>query len=421
MLRPFRPLLENPETRTFLSGVLIFGVAAGLFNGVLNNYLHGILRITRLERGIVEVPRELPGLLLFVLVAALYRFSELRIMHVAMLFSLVGLAGLSFFGTLRAPAIILIVLWSTGEHLLMPLRQSMAIHIAGPGREGLAMGGVSSLSNAGTVAGYYLVPLLLLFVGVANPSASAFAPYATVFAAGTLVLLAATLLFASLKPRGERIRRERLQFRRKFLKYYFLEVFFGARKQVFITFAPYVLIMSYGAGPALISSLQGITSLGNIAFGPALGRLMDRVGYRRIIVIDAALQIPVCLCYGFAHRVLPHTIAYIVICIVFVVDALLFAVGMARALYARTLSSGQDEITSTLSTGISINHLVSILIAVAGGLLWEVLGTEALFSIAAFFGLCSFLFSLTVPAMSPSRASDALASGARSVASGGRP
>ncbi len=397
LLRRFKPLLENAETRVFLSGMLIFGIAMGLFNGVLNNYLYDILQITRLERGIIEFPRELPGLLLFVLVAALYRMSELRIMYVALLVSLVGLVGLAFFGTLRAPAIILIVLWSTGEHLLMPLRQSMAIHLAGPGREGLAMGGVSSLGNVGTIAGYYLVPLLLLMVGIVRPGGDEFAPYATVFLTGALVLLAAALLFTTLKGQGGYIRQERLTFRRKFLKYYVLEVFFGARKQVFVTFAPYVLIMSYGAGPALISSLHGITSLGNIAFGPALGRLMDRVGFRTIIVIDAFLQIPLCLCYGYAHRLLPQAAAYAVICVVFVLDALLFAVGMARALYVKSLSGSQDEVTSTLSTGISINHLVSILIALAGGLLWEVLGTEVLFSIAAFFGLCTFVFALTLP------------------------
>jgi hypothetical protein len=54
-------------------------------------------------------------------------------------------------------------------------------------------------------------------------------------------------------------------------------------------------------------------------------------------------------------------------------------------------------VTSTLSTGTSINHLVSIVIAVAGGLLWEVLGTAALFSIAAFFGVCSSVFAMTLP------------------------
>ena len=405
MLRRFKPLLEKPETRTFLSGMLIFGIAAGLFNGVLNNYLYDILRITRVERGIVELPRELPGLLLFVLVAALYRLSELRIMYVALLVSLVGLVGLALTGTVRAPAVILIVLWSTGEHLLMPLRQSMAIHIADPGQEGLAMGGVSSLGNVGTVTGYYLVPLLLLIVGIAWPRAGAFVPYAVIFAVGALVLVAALLLFTALKDRGGYVRRERLTFQRKFLKYYFLEVFFGARKQVFFTFAPYVLIMSYGAGPALISSLNGITSLGNIAFGPALGRLMDRVGYKKIIVIDALLQIPVCLCYGFAGRLFPQPIAYAVTSVVFVIDALLFAVGMARALYVKSLSASQDEVTSTLSTGTSINHLVSIVIAVAGGLLWEVLGTAALFSIAAFFGLCSLVFAMTLPA--PARAREA--------------
>ena len=71
--------------------------------------------------------------------------------------------------------------------------------------------------------------------------------------------------------------------------------------------------------------------------------------------------------------------------------------GMARSKYVQTLSSSKEEVTTTLSAGISINHIISIVIAIAGGLLWESLGIEVLFSMAALFGLGSFVFSLFLP------------------------
>jgi predicted MFS family arabinose efflux permease len=176
-----------------------------------------------------------------------------------------------------------------------------------------------------------------------------------------------------------------------------LEAFFGARKQVFLTFAPYVLIIRYGARTELIAVLYGIWSLATIFIGPLFGKVLDRIGHRTIIILDAVILAILCLVYGFAHRVLPFDTAFVVVCVVFVLDAILFIVGMARAMYARSLSESQEEVTATLSVGISVNHVVSIIIAIAGGLLWERLGMETLFAAAALFGVGSAVFAFTIP------------------------
>jgi hypothetical protein len=76
---------------------------------------------------------------------------------------------------------------------------------------------------------------------------------------------------------------------------------------------------------------------------------------------------------------------------------MLFVVGMARSLYARSISTGRSELTSTLSTGISINHLISIVIALLGGLLWEKMGIELLFTCAACFSAGALVFSSMLP------------------------
>ena len=393
LLSPYR----EPEMKIFLLCMFVFGISAGMYTGVLNNYLHEILHITRVERGIVELPRELPGLLLFLLMAALHRFSEIKLMKIAFALSLIGLLGLGFFGSGRALGILLIVLFSWGEHIMMPIRQSVAIHSAHRGKEGLAMGGTSAVGNLGQVAGYYLVPLVFFLVSLVFSKRMPITPYRTVFFAAGIAMLAALFLSWRLKGMDRPVQRERLYFRRRYAKYYILEAFFGARKQVFITFAPYVLILKYGAKTELIATLHGIWALANIFVAPLMGRLVDRIGYKKIIVADTFILILLCLLYGFSHLLFSQSVAFILVCCTFVLDAILFVLGMARAMYVKSISGSQEEVTSALGTGISINHLISILIAILGGVLWEKLGIEALFGIAAVFGFGTFLFSLSLP------------------------
>ena len=400
MLGAIASTYRTPSARQFLGAVVAFAVGAGLFLGVLNNYLHEILAITRVERGIVEFPRELPGLMLFGLLALLYRFSERKIMAVAMIVAMAGLIGLILAGAVRASAIVLIVLWSTGEHLMMPVRSSIAVHLASPGKEGLALGAASSAGNLGQVAGYYIVPLIFILIPRLFPSAGAFLPFRMTFAVAALAMCAALFLTRRIDERGV-IARKRLYFRRRYTRYYILEAFFGARKQVFLTFAPYVLILRYGARTELIASLYGIWSLTNIFLSPLVGKLIDRVGYKKIIVVDTIVLTLLCLLYGFSHRLFSEGTAFIVVCVVFVLDAILFVAGMARTMYVKSVSRSQDEVTSTLSAGISINHLVSIVIAIAGGIFWERLGMETLFSFAALLALGSFVFALNLPRPAP--------------------
>ena len=155
---------DDPGIGRFLRLMLLAGMAGGIFGGVLNNYLYEILAIDRVGRGIVEFPRELPGLLLFVLIGMMHHFTEKRMLRSAFIVATGGLFLLVFWGTSQIPSILFIVLWSTGEHLLMPVRQSIAIHAARPGREGLAMGTTTSVANIGQVIGQYSIPLLFLIL-----------------------------------------------------------------------------------------------------------------------------------------------------------------------------------------------------------------------------------------------------------------
>jgi predicted MFS family arabinose efflux permease len=114
------------------------------------------------------------------------------------------------------------------------------------------------------------------------------------------------------------------------------------------------------------------------------------------MVTDTIILVGVCLLYGFAHRLFPPGIAFIVVCVNYVLDSIISLASMASNVYVQDIASSQEEITATLSTGVSVNHVISILIALLGGWIWKTLGIEVLFSLSAFLGILNSIYAATI-------------------------
>ena len=115
------------------------------------------------------------------------------------------------------------------------------------------------------------------------------------------------------------------------------------------------------------------------------------------MIWDTVIRSFVCLLYGFSGILFPFKAALAVVCVNFVLDAVLSTTSLATHIYVKELSENQDELTSTLSTGISINHLIAILAAPIGGWIWVRFGLWVLFSFAAVMAVCNTLFAMTIP------------------------
>ena len=332
--------------------------------------------------------------MIFIL-AILYRVSETKLIRLSLLLSMLGMAGLALFtGGTKITAAVMVVIYSLGEHILFPIRDSISVHSSKQGKEGLGMGLTRSFGNIGMIAGFYAVSLIFFLSRKFFHIETDVQIYRTVFSIAALSSLGGLIFVTRLKKDDNHIQRPKFILKRKYRKYYILEIFSGARKQIFMTFAPYVLIVYYKAPTELIATLYGIYSLANIFMNPVMGRLVDKIGYRAVLIIDYTILVLLCLIYGFSHRLFSIHTAFIVVSVIFVLDAVLFSAGIARSVYARKLSTNQAEMTATLSSGMSINHLISVLIALLGGYIWQGLGIETLFSLAALFGLAGIFFAL---------------------------
>ncbi len=382
----------------FFLSILVWGIGIGCFAATFNNFLVEFYDINGMQRGALEFSREMPGVLLVLILSALHKVSDWRILRLGTLVSLLA-AGLLLIPVRWIGAVVFITVWSLGEHLVMPVRQSLALSIAKEGRGGESLGMVTGAINAGSVAGSLLVAAVFYFgakwVGPEHQRAF----YDVVWCLDIVLLGASLALGGAVKEPGAAVRsRPRLYFRRKYAKFYALELFYGARKQVFFTFAPFVLVKLYGMATKDVALLLGISAFLTALWGGRLiGRLVDGWGYRNVMIWDTVVLFFVCLLYGFAKDIFPPRVAFAVVCVNYILDAIICNASIATNLYARTLSDSQEELTATLSSGISVNHWVTVFYALFGGWVYDTYGAGVLFAFASLMALANTAFALTVP------------------------
>jgi len=377
--------------KAFFLSMLTFGLAYGLYKGVIDNYLAEIVSMSAFDKGVSEFFRELPGLLLVLILAALYLFSAERIYRVG---AVIMLAGMAMYVAVPATRLLVTLsgfVYSLGEHMQLGMRNTLSLEYAEEGRGGEALGVQNAVYRIGMLAGFLAVMAVFFFVPASERI------YRVVFAVSTGVIALGLIAAARMRGHSETdSSKRRFHFRRKYGKYYMLELFYGARKQIFFTFGPYVLVLFYGASALMISALFAVSSVCIFLASPYIGRIIDRFGYKIVMVMDTLILVIVCFFYGFAHHIFPMRAAFIVCCVNYVLDSVISLASMASNVYVQDLADSPDEVRATISTGLSVNHLITILVALFGGWIWKALGIETLFTLSAVLGLCNSAYAATI-------------------------
>jgi len=382
---------SDSKYKPLLLTVLITALSYGLYKGVIDNYLAEVVMIGEMDRGVTEFFRELPGILLVFILAVFYMLSAETMYKIGAVIMLVGMGMHAVLPPTKVLITLAICLYSLGEHIQLGMKSSITLSYAKEGHGGAALGVQSSVNQVGSLIGYFVI------VAAFSVFTAAAGTYTTFFWIATG--LAAVSMFFSFKLTSKSetdSTKRRFYFHKKYTKYYMLEMFYGARKQVFITFGPYVLILFYGADAATISLLFAISAIACFFASPIVGKIIDKLGYKVVMVADTIILVAVCLCYGFAHHVFPEKVAFIVCCVNYVLDAVISLASMASNVYVQDLSESQEEVKATISTGVSINHVITIFIALFGGWIWETLGIETLFICSAVLGLLNSAYAATI-------------------------
>ncbi|MFA6101480.1 MAG: MFS transporter [Victivallaceae bacterium] len=374
-----------------LAAIFAFYVAENIYGNIFNNYLDQVQKIGTSARGLLELPRELPGVLSVFAISALFFLSEGAIAAVACFLFSAGLFALAVPGF--AGNYWLLCLWlgvaSFGQHFFMVIVDAIVLHTASPEKRSLRLGQMKSLITAAGLVASTFVWFKWKYVSQ-NFNID-------FIIAGTGAFIAG-LIFVIMKPAGHFKKcnswRDRIVLKKQYSLYYVLEAFFGARKQVFITFGFWLLVFTLGKSPAYIGKLMLISGVIGLGFRPFIGKIIQLYGERRALVTESVLVVLVCLGYAFAMKLFSLETASIILSVCFIADASLFAFGMARSSYLARTVEKKDDLTPSLYSGMAINHVTSIIGAVLGGLLWKFTGDHLwVFLFAAVLGVIYGFFA----------------------------
>jgi len=373
----------------FALGSLFMALYTGLYDPSFNNYLAQVHHVSEVTRGGLEFPRELPGCLIAFIFTLLSFMADTRMAAFSAFLVGISMWGQGFLAPGIKWVVVWMLLWSAGSHLFMVISPSIALRLAKAGQEGSMLGNIGSIESLGSLTG-----MLLVYAGAAYFDFS----FKIIFGlAGFFAFLAAFLLYR-IKPQPVSDEKQRLVFKKKYRLFYILNVLFGARKQIFLTFAPWVLIKIYGKGIetfALLGLLGMIVSLG---FRPLLGRAIDKWGEKLIITWESIILVLICTLYGYAGEWFKPELAVYIIMLCYITDQLLFAVRIARTTYLSKIADKPDDIGPSISMGLSIDHAVSMTVPVGGGLVWAYCGYKWVFIIAALIALLNLWAASYIPA-----------------------
>jgi hypothetical protein len=358
----------------FLLASAAIGVAQSIDTSFFNNFLNDNYHISITQRALLEIPREFPGFAVVFVTGLLFAFGDVRTAAVANLLGGLGALGLAFWSPDYLPMIGWLTVYSMGQHLFMPMSNSIGMNLAVDGQMGRRLGQINSVNTAVFLVTSLVTALLFRYIKI---------DYHLAFSFSAAAFFLSAVLILSMTPHSGKRVGKRFVLRKEYNVYYGLNILFGARKQIFLTFGPWVLIKVFGQGVATFAILSFIIAGLGIVFKPFIGHLIDTVGERFILAGEAVSLIFICLGYAFTEGLLGNLglgrITLYVICGLFVLDQVLASVSMARATYLKRIAISAEDVSPTLSMGITIDHMVSMFVPFLGGYVWTVLGYQYVF------------------------------------------
>lgn len=345
----------------FLLSTAFVGIAQSVDGATLTNYLKEGLGMMILERSALEFPRELPGLLMVFIIGALAFLGDVKTMLVGNILSAVGMLALGVIPPEYSLVVVSIFVYNMGTHIYMPLSNSIGMSFASAGDLGKKLGRMNAVNTFSLVVSSAVLWCLFTFLHIS---------YLTAFSIGAAAFLMAAVPLFFMKPVKTVKKSKRFIFRKEYGLYYWLSVLFGARKQIFITFGPWVLVDVFRQPVTTMTVLFFVVSIAGIFVKPWIGNMIDRLGEKRVLTSEAIGCFAVCLGYAFADNLFSAPVALAVICSCYVLDQIMNSVSMARATYMKKIALRPEDISPSLSLGMSIDHIVTMFLPILGGLVW---------------------------------------------------
>ncbi len=375
----FKKGLINPISLLILMSVAM-PVAFNAWSAMLNNFVVEKASFTGVEIGILQSLREVPGFLSFTLVFVLLIIKEQTFAVFALALLGLGVCMTGFFPTAYGLYFTTIIM-STGFHYFEAVKQSLSLQWLSKDEAPIVLGRLLAVGSLTSLIAYGCLWILLEVFQL---------PYLInfVIAGGICILLAFVMYigFPSFPSKVEQ--NQNLVLRKRYWLYYLLTFLSGARRQIFVVFAAFLMVEKFGYSASQVTLLFLINYAFNWMFAERIGQLIGRFGERKALTFEYIGLIIVFIAYGIVQNATLAAFLYIL-------DHMFFAMAIAISTYFQKIADPKD-MASSAGVSFTISHIAAVVIPAALGLVW-IWSHSLVFYIGAFFALLSLIAAQFIP------------------------
>jgi predicted MFS family arabinose efflux permease len=370
------------ELKLFAAASMMMGIGYSIFDSTFNNFINERFPLSGFQRSLLEFPRELPGFLVVFASALLWFLCSRRLGAFALVLGVAGALLIGFIPSTYIVMALCLFIYSMGMHLFLPLSSSIGMELAHEGQTGRRLGQLNAIRNFATILGSFVVFLGFRFLSFRFEHS---------FVLTAVGLSLAALFMFMMKPEPAQRPKTFLTLHKEYRLFYIMNILSGSRKQIFITFAPWVIVTIFEQPTQTLATLLTMGGVIGILFQPVLGRAIDRFGEKLILQIEAGMLVVVCLGYGFSKFLFTDSKAFLFICGFYLLDQMLMSVNMARSMYMKKIAIKEEDIQPALTAGVTIDHVFSISVALVGGVIWNLFGFQYVFLLGILIAGLNFL------------------------------
>jgi len=377
------PFWRRPVTLLFMMA-LTMPIAFNGWSALLNNFVIEAANFDGADIGLLHTVREIPGFLAVGVIAVILFVREQVLAMISLILLGVATAVTAWFPSLGG--LLFVTLFSSiGFHYYETVNQSLQLQWLPKDRAPQMLGWLVAMGSASTLVVYGLIVLTWDRFDLS---------YNLVFmvTGGLTALLALLCLLLYPQFDAPTPQTKKLILRKRYWLYYALQFMAGARRQIFVVFAGFMMVEKFGFEVHELTSLYLINLVINMAAAPMLGKAVSMFGERRTLIFEYLGLAIVFAAYGgiywFGWGVLLAAVLY-------VIDHVLFALALALKTYFQKIADPAD-IAPTAAVAFTINHIAAVFLPAGLGLLW-VVSPGAVFALAAGMAMVSLGLSLLIP------------------------
>ena len=377
------PFWRRPVALLFVMAAAM-PVAFYAWYALLNNFVIEAAGFDGADIGLLHTVREIPGFLAVGVIAIIVFVREQVLGLVSLVLLGVATAFTAWFPSLGG-LLILTFLSSLGFHYYETVNQSLQLQWLPKDRAPQVLGWLMGTGSAMTLIVFVLI--VVMWDALALSYDVVFMTAGAVTAAIALVSLVVWPQFEAPHPQVKK-----MILRRRYWLYYAMQFMAGARRQIFMVFAGFMMVEKFGFAVHELTALYLINLVINMVVAPFLGKAVGRFGERRVLILEYSGLALVFLAYGGIYW---FDWGVMVAAVLYVVDHILFGLALALKTYFQKIADPGD-IAPTAAVAFTINHIAAVFLPVTLGLLW-VASPGAVFLLASGMALVSLSLALLIP------------------------